>query len=148
MTMEENLRNFMQDYHNVLNSKKYEGLAEFLVFPFEIALKGTTLRLNTLDEAIEAFQAVDQVHDLRGVAYVLQNVYLVHATSLSEAIIGTDETAYDAAGNELVNWHSSYLMNRINSIWRLTHANAINYDEAWENRGALVLHAAAESSLC
>ncbi|SHG42040.1 nuclear transport factor 2 family protein [Cognatishimia maritima] len=148
MTIEENLRAFMQDYHRAIADKNFAAVAEFLEFPFEITLKGGEVKLRDTADVVEAFSVIAKVHRARGVKKVRRRVHLVHATSLSEAIVSTDEEALDEKGQPIVTWRSSYLLLRQRGIWRIAEANAVNHDEVWEKVGATSLHAASASSLC
>ena len=148
MTSDEALRTFKQDYHRTLNEKDFGGLVEFLDFPFEVKAKGARLKLHTAADVVEAFSAAHRVHVLRGVARVHREVDFVHVTGLGEALLNVQETAINASEQPIVSWRTSYLVARPNGVWRLTHVNATNHDEAWERRGEKPLHAAAESSLC
>lgn len=148
MTSEENLRIFMQDYHRVLNAKDFGGLVEFLDFPFEVTAKNTKLNLRCAADVVEAFSVFQGIMDQRGVHRVYREVVLAHVADLREAIVGTEEIAVNAKNETIVTWRTSYLLARKNGVWRMTHVNAINHDEAWEKRGEKSLHAAAVSSLC
>lgn len=148
MTSEENLRMFMQDYHRALNAQNYDELVEFLDLPFELALKGKKKTLQTFADVKAAFRMAQAILAERGVFKTVRNVAFVHISDLRESIVGTDETAFDRAGNAIVNWRSSYLLQRRNGLWRICRVNAINHDESWEKIGHRALHAASESSFC
>lgn len=148
MTTEENLRAFMQDFHRKLGAYKFTELAEFIEFPFEITGKGGSVTVRDAADAAKAFKAKANLNRLRGVVRICRHVHLVHVTSLDEAIIGTEETAFDKAGETLMTWRKSYLIRRTNGIWRLSHANVVDYDTAWESVDGVSFHAACESSLC
>lgn len=138
----------MQDYHRALNNRDFGGIVDFLDFPFEITLKGAKASLKNAEEIVFALSEMARVEKRRGVVQVVRNVYLAHIVDLREAIVGTDEEAFDAKGNSLVTWRSSYLLARRNGVWRITHANATDHDEAWERAGRKPLRMAVDSSLC
>ena len=146
--IDENLRILMQDFYRMVDSEKFEGLGEFLEFPFEIATKDKTLELQDISDAIEAFKAAAKVRKRRAIARVKRKVSLVHTTSLTEALVGVDEVAFDSEDRQLVAWRSSFLLRRLNGIWRLSRANAAGYDLAWEAKGEPTLRFTANSSLC
>ncbi len=148
MTSEENLQMFMQDYHRALNNKNFGEIVDFLDFPFVISLKGAKATLTNIEEVMHAFGEVARVQEQRGVAQIVRNVFLTQIVDLREAIVGTEEEAFDSNGNALVKWRTSYLLARRNGVWRLTRANATNYDEAWEKAGRAPMRKAVVSSLC
>jgi len=148
MTSEENLRILMQDYHRALNAQNYRDVIEFLDFPFELSVKGAKVQLNNAAEIVHAFKKAARVHKDRGVDHIFRRVDLAHIVDLREAIVGTIEEAFDAKGNSLVKWRSSYLLARRNGIWRITHANATGHDEAWEKVGSAPLCEVTDSSRC
>ncbi|CUI79672.1 hypothetical protein [Cognatishimia activa] len=148
MTIDENLRTLMRDFYRVVDAEAFEDLGEFLEFPFEIAVKGKVLELHNISDAAGAFFAAARVHKSRGIARVTHKVSLVHATSLTEALIGVDEVAFDSRNRKLISWRSSFLLRRLNGIWRLSRANATGYDLAWEAKGKEALRSAVTSSLC
>ena len=147
MTIDENLRTLMRDFYRVVDAEAFEDLGEFLEFPFGIAVKGKFVELNDVFETVCAFSAAARVHKSRGIARATHKVSLVHATSLTEALLGVDEVAFDSRDRELISWRSSFLVRRLNGIWRLSRANATGYDLAWEAKGKEVLKSAVASSL-
>lgn len=148
MITEEALRSFMQDYFRAMNAEDSSAIVEFVHFPFELKTKGKKLKLRDGADAVEAYSALKRIHAMRGVKRVYREVAMVHVTNMTEALVNVQETAVNASNEAIVSWQTSYLLARPNGVWRLTHMNSTNQDEAWAKRGEKPLHAAAVSSLC
>lgn len=135
LSLEEELASWCQSYVDAFSAYDVAGISAHWSFPALILQKGRSISFPSESVFARNTEALLGFYKRQGVARAERALACCLSMSIDVAAMRVRDRMLDVRGDDIVSWEASYVLQRVDGVWRAVCAAADGETDAWRARG-------------